>query len=161
MARKRLIAAGAVCAAALVAGSIAVVVTQPSDEEEQPVQVTASSTADGSDPTNLLTAGEESSREAAWTSDAETEGAWLQIDWPHDVTVDHLRLRSAGDPATDFRAATLMFGDGSSLHVAPDDDGNVAIDFSERVVSTVRMTFAEVPDEAKSVSLASWSSMIE
>ncbi|GAA4742016.1 hypothetical protein GCM10023328_24020 [Modestobacter marinus] len=138
----------------LVAGSTAFLLARAAD-----VQVSASSSAAGSEPAALLdhdkldAAVPLSDRPVSWRSDDETTGAWVELDWPEPTTVDHVEVRAAG--RAPFKNAVLTFDRGGSLLLTADEDGNVGLDFPARQVSSARLTFAEVPQEATSVALTS------
>lgn len=140
----------------LAAGGMTVVLAVRSVE----VTVTASSSSAGSDPAALLDpAGGADvtpvpARPASWRSDGETTGAWVQLTWSEPTPVDHVEVRSAGDDGAAFGDAVLAFDGGGSLLLTADEHGDVILDFPERRVSGARLTFAAVPDGARSVTLA-------
>lgn len=121
-----------------------VVMARGSDD----IRVTASS---GSDPLALLT-GERG--DVAWRTDSETVGAWVELAYPRPTQVDHVEVLGGGGVSTGPASAVLTFDGGGSLLVTADDAGDAAVAFPERTVSRVRLTVAEVPPGATSVSLA-------
>nr|WP_138758759.1 glycoside hydrolase family 16 protein [Modestobacter altitudinis] len=96
-------------------------------------------------------------REAAWQSEGETEGAWLELSWRRSTRVDHLEIRAAGDAGTTFTSALLTFDGRGSLMVTLTEDGVATVDFTARDVSRARLTIVDVPDGATSVALAALS----
>ncbi|MFT3860527.1 family 16 glycosylhydrolase [Micropruina sp.] len=127
-----------------------------------PVEVLASSTAAGSDPALLaevpdgeLPGSDRTRREPAWLSKGEVAGAWVEQRFADEREVNRVLIGAAAS-GSGFSAAVIEFSDGSSLHLTPDESGDVVVGFPARQVTWARLTFTEADGGAKEVSLASW-----
>lgn len=144
--RRWMIVVAIIVAAVVAAVSVAFAVAPRSE-----THVSASSIADGSSVEALQSDGGD-----VWTSDGETVGAWVEITWNRPTQVDRVRVTPAS-AELGFTAATLVFDDGSGVHLTPASDGSVDVDFTGRSVSSARLTVASVAEDAEAVSLTRFS----
>ncbi|WP_166503372.1 DUF7402 domain-containing protein [Modestobacter italicus] len=127
------------------------------------VRVRASSETPTSNSAALISGSDEASsadvakRPVVWQTDGQTRGAWVELTWSRPTRVDHVEVRAAGDGSTAFTTATLTFGGAGALLLTADETGDAVVDFPGRTTSSARLTIADVPDGATSVSLAALS----
>ena len=96
-------------------------------------------------------------RTSEWASASEGIGAWLQLDWPSDHTVNAIRLFDRVNSADQITGGTLTFSDGSSLVVGPlPNSGAVPLElaFSPRAIRWVRLTVNAVGPNTNAAGLA-------
>lgn len=143
--RRAVIAAICVAVLAIVGGTVVAVTARDR------FQLSASSTAEGTDAASLVDGAERG--DGAWSSVAEARGAWVRMDWPAPTEVDRLVVRGAT-----FSGALLRFSDGSSLFVSPDSAGDAHIEFTPREIDSAQLTVSDLADDAAadSVSLTGW-----
>jgi LmbE family N-acetylglucosaminyl deacetylase len=91
-----------------------------------------------------------------WVSVREGAGAWIQLGWTNAVTLDHVVLYDRPNTGDQVTSGTLTFSDGTSVPVgALNNDGSgVAVSFSPRTVTWVRLTVGSVAAGTASVGLA-------
>ena len=92
-----------------------------------------------------------------WRTDAETVGAWIELSYSRPTRVDRVEVVGPERADTGFTSAILTFDGGGSLLVTAGPTGDVDVTFSARTVSRVRLTVADVPRDATSVTLAGLS----
>jgi LmbE family N-acetylglucosaminyl deacetylase len=94
---------------------------------------------------------------AEWATAGERVGAWIQLDWPEDHTVNGVKLFDRINPDDQITGATLSFSDGSSLTLGALPNGGstpLEIAFSPRVIRWVRLTVDAVGARTNSAGLA-------
>ncbi|MDN5746803.1 MAG: PKD domain-containing protein, partial [Nocardioidaceae bacterium] len=81
-----------------------------------------------------------------WVTTRQGAGAWIQLDWTQQATLDHVVLHDRPNLTDQITSATLTFSDGTSVNVgALDNDGTAAtIAFTPRAVTWVRLTIDTV-----------------
>jgi LmbE family N-acetylglucosaminyl deacetylase len=81
-----------------------------------------------------------------WSTGGQGAGAWIQLTWSSARTVSRVVLHDRINGDDQIMAATLRFSDGSTLAVAalPNDGAGLAIDFSGRSVTWVRLEITTV-----------------
>jgi hypothetical protein len=117
--------------------------------------VTASSTWPGTSARDLVTSGSVSTPGAAWQSDNQTAGAWVDFKWrsPHQLHRLVVVQGSLEEPGA--AGGFLTFGDGSFVQFRMSTTSRVTeIAFSPRSVDQVRLTVSTVRPGATSVVLA-------
>lgn len=143
---------GIALAALLVMGVVVVVRTG-----DDPAGRTSSSSATpSSDVDSLLAAGRAdgpASRDAAWRSDGQTVGAWVQVDWPEARSVGRVAFADTGG-ADGVSSVRLTYDDGTAVLVTAGIDGTAAVDLPVRSTSSIRLTVAALRGTPDSVALA-------
>ena len=117
--------------------------------------VTASSTAFGFSPRDVVTSGSANAPGAAWRSAGETVGAWIQFDWPQSHTLRKITLvrNPIGEPG--ITDGYLSFGDGSYVQVRLSQTSRqTVVPITPRAVGRLRFTASKVSAGANSVIIA-------
>ncbi|MFC0681410.1 family 16 glycosylhydrolase [Lysobacter korlensis] len=109
----------------------------------------ASGTAD--DPGSTAPAG------APQPAEAPPAAPPLDLHWPEPTLVNHVSIVGPDDPAAVITRAALSFSDGSSLHLVPDADGSIDVDFPQRLVTAASLTILEAAASESSAPLSHWS----
>ncbi|GIG53427.1 glycoside hydrolase family 16 protein [Demequina activiva] len=158
---RRILVGTAIVVVVAVVVVVLVLLTRPSTAGA--IVEEASSTAAGTDATRLIDVAIESpspaasepgdERQATWSSDAQTDGAWISLRWDEPTTVSRVRIDGAGDPEGSYTDALVTFSDGSSVLVTADERGDVLVDIPRRVVRSAMVRFASFPAAASAVSL--------
>jgi len=91
-----------------------------------------------------------------WVSVRQGAGAWIQLTWANQVTLDRVVLYDRPNTADQITSGTLTFSDGSSVSVGSLSNGGsaVPIAFAPRSVTWVRLTVNTVLAGTSSVGLA-------
>lgn len=156
--RMRLFAIGLVVG---LIGTVVVVVWSPTRSSGHGLagmaEVTASSTALGSLPHNVTTAGSATPVEN-WVSNGETIGAWIQLEWNQKHTLRRVVLERNVLNEPGITDGFLSFGDGSFLQVRLSATSpRTVIPITPRFVDRVRFTVSAVSRGARDVSVAEFT----
>jgi hypothetical protein len=91
-----------------------------------------------------------------WASRAETNGAWIQLNWPSLHYVDKIKLYDRPNSDDQILAATLSFSDGSSLAIgAFDNSGSpLEVSFAAKQIQWVRLTITSTSQTTLNIGLA-------
>jgi len=91
-----------------------------------------------------------------WVSYWQVAGAWIQLDWDREYTIDHINLYDRVNLTNNILAATLTFSDGSVIAVdaLPNNGWVKEISFKPKTVSWMRLTVTEVSPGTQSVGLS-------
>jgi hypothetical protein len=148
---------GTVGVVALVLLSATVVWQLTGDDSELAGEavVTASSTAPGFSPRDVVSSGSPTSPGSAWQADGETVGAWIELKWdrPHDLRRISVVRNPLGEPG--LTEGYFSFGDGSFLQIALSrTERETEITFSPRKTDRVRFTATAVSDDAPHATVA-------
>ncbi len=117
--------------------------------------VTASSTAFGFSPRDVVTSGSADAPGASWQSSGETAGAWIQLDWhqTHQLRKVVLVRNPVEEPG--ITEGYLSFGDGSYVQVRLSETSReTVVPISPRAVGRLRFTASEVSAGAHNVTIA-------
>jgi hypothetical protein len=92
-----------------------------------------------------------------WASNAEKQGAWVQLTWPNAITIDSAALWDRSNPDDQVLSGVLTFSDGSSVQVGtlPNDasaPGTVA--FSPKTITWIKFTVSTAKSTTANVGLA-------
>jgi hypothetical protein len=77
---------------------------------------------------------------AEWSSNRERAGAWIQLDWSSNRTVNRIRLFDRPNTSDWVMSGTLLFSDGTSIAVGalPNDGSPLDLTFTARTIRWVR-----------------------
>ena len=80
-----------------------------------------------------------------WASNGETVGAYIQLDWMQQVTIDSITLHDRPNSNDQVRGGLLHFSDGSTISVGvlANNGNGVEIDFDPKHISWVRFEVTE------------------
>ena len=101
----------------------------------------ASTTQSAAKAIDRIISGYPNNSAAEWASNRERAGAWLQLDWTSNQTVNRIRLYDRPNTSDQITGATLLFSDGSSVAVGalPNDGSVYEISFAARTIRWVRL----------------------
>jgi len=117
--------------------------------------VTASSTRPGTSARDLVTSGSVSTPGAAWQSDNQTSGAWVELSWSRAHSLRRLVVVQGSREEPGVAGGFLSFSDGSFVQFGMSTTSRVTeIAFSPRLVDRVRLTVSTVDPGARNVLLA-------
>jgi LmbE family N-acetylglucosaminyl deacetylase len=93
---------------------------------------------------------------AEWASNRERVGAWVQLDWAADQTVNRIRLYDRPNPDDRITGGTLLFSDGSSVVIGalPNNGTVFEVNFTGRTIRWVRLRVDAVSGGTGRVGLA-------
>lgn len=85
-----------------------------------------------------------------WVSNGELSGAWIQLDWNADHTVNKVVLYGRPNPSEQISSATLTFSDGTSVAVrALNADGRATVvEFAPKTTNFIRFTVNSASGES-------------
>ncbi len=91
-----------------------------------------------------------------WASQHEGVGAWLQLDWAGQRTIQRIVVHDRPNEYDHMVTGTLTFSDGAVLafDAVPNDGTGRTIDFAPREVTGVRVTATRVGTQTGNVGLA-------
>ncbi|HSB96067.1 MAG TPA: PIG-L family deacetylase [Spongiibacteraceae bacterium] len=91
-----------------------------------------------------------------WAAIGEGVGAWLELQWPVPVDINHVVLFDRPNSSDFILGGVLTFSDGSSVNVPPlhNDGGALEIGFTRRTVTSMRFTATAVSASTENVGLA-------
>ncbi len=91
-----------------------------------------------------------------WSSSKEKAGAWIELRWDREYTIDRINLYDRVNLNDNILAATLTFSDGTSVVVGelPANGWVKEIMFDPKTVSWVRLTVDEVGASTSNVGLS-------
>ena len=92
-----------------------------------------------------------------WATLGEGSGAWLKLSWPTAKIIDQVKLFDRPNADDHVLAATLEFGDGTTIPVTALDNGGAAKiikDFTPVTTDSLKITFDQVATTTASVGLA-------
>jgi LmbE family N-acetylglucosaminyl deacetylase len=77
---------------------------------------------------------------AEWSSNGQRAGAWIQLDWPSNRTVNRIRLFDRPNTSDWVTSGTLLFSDGTSITVGalPNNGAPLELTFTARTIRWVR-----------------------
>lgn len=91
-----------------------------------------------------------------WASNAEKSGAWVQLNWEKEQTVNRVWLYDRPNDADQVLSGELSFSDGSTMTVGelPNDGAGVAVGFPTKTVKWMKFTIKSVSATTQNAGLA-------
>lgn len=138
----------------IVAGILAAALLS-TDDAPGPTEITASSSAFGFDPNNLVKRDGEGQGRTSWRSDRETVGAWITLSWPEPRQVRRISLAAETAGSGRATAGYLSFSDGSFQQVELDENSSsLVVDVVPKTIAWLRFTVTAVSLGAEDVGFA-------
>ena len=77
-----------------------------------------------------------------WVTNGELNGAWINLNWPHPVTISQVVLYNRQDSVDDVISGHLSFSDGSTVPVGqlPINGNGYLVSFPPKTVSSMQFT---------------------
>jgi hypothetical protein len=91
-----------------------------------------------------------------WATNGEKAGAWIQLDWTQNYTVNTIRLYDRPNTYDQITSATLTFSDGTSMSVGALNNDGSAVDISigGKSIRWVRLIVNSVGSNTANVGLS-------
>ena len=103
-----------------------------------------------------IAAGYPTNSAAEWATAAQRAGAWIQLNWAADETVNSIRLFDRPNRDDQITSGTLLFSDGTSVAFGalPNLADSLTLSFAPKTIRWVRMRVDTVSSRTYSVGLA-------